>query len=287
MLLRFIKMFLGGLTVLSTISVSAIYFLQNKVVYPSWAQGARNHVDTPDKFDMPYKRVELTTRDDIVIEGYDIQNDDPDSISTVLILCPNAGNIGFFLPIVDIFYRQLNLSVFIYSYRGYGFSEGSPSEDGLKIDADRVMSYLATSSFHKNKKLILYGRSLGGANAIYIASKFSQLCDAVILENTFLSIPKVIPYMYPPLKYFAYFCHEIWESESEIINCSSSAPFLFLSGLQDEIVPPMHMKKLYQLCPSSQKQVIEFPSGHHNDTIIQDGYWEVIRTFLEQYKLIN
>lgn len=89
------------------------------------------------------------------------------------------------------------MSVFIYSYRGYGNSEGSPSEKGLKLDADCVISHLSTDSFHSKRKLVLYGRSLGGANALYIASKFRDLCDGVILENTFLSIRKVIPYIFP------------------------------------------------------------------------------------------
>lgn len=286
MLVRVGKMILGGISVITAVSISALYVLQNRLVYPSWAQGARDHVDTPDRLNLPYKRVVLKTRDDIEIESYDLQNPKATSTSTVIILCPNAGNIGYFLPIVDIFYTQMNLSVFIYSYRGYGHSQGSPNEAGLKMDADRAMSYLATNDFHKTKKLILYGRSLGGANAIYIASKFQQLCDAVILENTFLSIPKVIPYMFPLIKYCSSFCHEIWNSEQDIIIASNSIPFLFLSGLQDEIVPPMHMKELYKLCPSDKKQIFEFPLGFHNDTIVQDGYWEIIREFLEQHRLI-
>lgn len=190
------------------------------------------------------------------------------------------GNIGYFIPIIDIFYRQFGMSVFIYSYRGYGNSEGSPGEQGLKLDADCVMSHLSTDPFHAKRKLVLYGRSLGGANALYIASKFRNLCDGVILENTFLSIRKVIPYIFPLLKRFTVLCHEIWNSESLMGSCSPETPFLFLSGLKDEIVPPFHMRKLYETCPSANKKIFEFPLGSHNDTIIQDGYWDIVREFL-------
>ena len=172
------------------------------------------------------------------------------------------------------------MSVFIYSYRGYGNSEGSPSEEGLKLDADCVISHLSTDSFHSKRKLVLYGRSLGGANALYIASKFRDLCDGVMLENTFLSIRKVIPYIFPLLKRFTLLCHEIWNSEGLIGSCRPETPFLFLSGLKDEIVPPFHMRKLYETCPSTDKKIFEFPLGSHNDTIIQDGYWDIIRDFL-------
>ncbi|CCK72616.1 uncharacterized protein KNAG_0K02530 [Huiozyma naganishii CBS 8797] len=284
MWLKYARIIFGGLLALSTVSMSALYLFQNRLVYPSWAQDARKHVDTPDIRNIPYDRVRLITKDGVKIDAFDVKN--PNSKTTIVILCPNAGNIGYFIPIIELFYRQFGLSVFIYSYRGYGLSEGSPSEAGLKMDADRAISYLATNEFHKKRKLVLYGRSLGGANAIYIASKYPSLIDGVILENTFLSITKVIPYMFPILSKFAFMCHELWKSEDVISQCSPSSPFLFLSGLRDEIVPPSHMKKLFELCTSTAKRIFEFPTGHHNDTILQDGYWEIIRDFLDQYNFI-
>ncbi|CAI4050908.1 hypothetical protein SUVZ_14G0150 [Saccharomyces uvarum] len=278
MLWKVSKMLFSGFLALSSISITTLYLYQNRLVYPSWAQGARNHVDTPDSRGIPYEKLTLITQDQIRLEAWDIRSEN--STSTLLILCPNAGNIGYFIPIIDIFYRQFGMSVFIYSYRGYGNSEGSPGEQGLKLDADCVMSHLSTDPFHAKRKLVLYGRSLGGANALYIASKFRNLCDGVILENTFLSIRKVIPYIFPLLKRFTVLCHEIWNSESLMGSCSPETPFLFLSGLKDEIVPPFHMRKLYEACPSANKKIFEFPLGSHNDTIIQDGYWDIVREFL-------
>lgn len=279
-------MFVGGTAAVVSISLATLYMYQNKLVYPSWAMGARNHVQTPQAYGIPYKKIILKTEDNIPIEAYDVRSDSHNSSSTVLILCPNAGNIGYFLPIVDIFYRKFDLSVFIYSYRGYGHSEGSPSESGLKLDADAVMSYLSTDSFHKSKKIILYGRSLGGANGIYIASKYRELIDAVILENTFLSIRKVIGYVFPYLRFFSSWCHEIWNSEALITNTNATIPFLFLGGQKDKVVPPAHMKALFKLCPSNKKEFFEFPSGTHNDTILQAGYWEIVKTFLEKFNFI-
>ncbi|CCF56287.1 hypothetical protein KAFR_0A08530 [Kazachstania africana CBS 2517] len=278
------KWFTGGVFALTTVSFGALYIFQNRLVYPSWAQGARKYVDTPASRGLPYERVVLASKDGVQIEAYDLQN--KNSTSTVLILCPNAGNIGYFIPVIELFYKQLGTSVFIYSYRGYGHSEGSPSEAGLKRDADRVLSYLSTNDFHKKRKLVLYGRSLGGANAIYIASKFGNLVDGVILENTFLSIRKVIPYMFPILKRLAFMCHEIWNSEQEIKGIPETISILFLRGLKDEIVPPHHMKKLFEICPSKDKRIFEFPLGHHNDTILQDGYWAIIEEFLSSHGFI-
>ncbi|SCV00691.1 LAMI_0G06700g1_1 [Lachancea mirantina] len=280
-MLRFLKMLVGGVFSLSAISMATLYAYQNKLVYPSWAQGARNHVDTPDHYNLPFVERKLMTQDGVQIRAFDIRNEN--STSTWLILCPNAGNMGYFLPVVEFIYRRFNCSVFIYSYRGYGYSEGNPSETGLKLDADCVMSFLQQDDFYKTQKLVLFGRSLGGANAIYIARKYPHLCDALILENTFLSIRKVIPHVFPFLRYFASFCHEVWNSEQEIKKIDPTLPGLFLSGRKDEIVPPQHMERLYALYPSEHKSLIEFRLGHHNDTIVQDGYWDAVSLFLDKY----
>lgn len=282
-------MFMGSLGLAATgVSLGALYMGQNRLLYPSWAQGARSaeNMKNPSDYDLPYKHVMLTAIDGVSIEGYDLRNDNPDVGSTCLILCPNAGNIGYFIPIMAKFYQDLHMNVFIFSYRGYGKSQGSPSEKGIKLDVDCVMDYLSNDEFHNKKKLVLYGRSLGGAVAIHIASKFSEICQGVILENTFLNIRKVIPYFAPYVGFLAKFCRDMWNSELEIKNCSTRTSFLFLSGLEDEIVPPEHMTELYELCPSADKEFHKFPLGRHNNTINQDGYWDLIKEYLEEHQFI-
>ncbi|KAH3898682.1 related to BEM46 family protein [Saccharomycodes ludwigii] len=281
-----IKMLLGGGLATFSIAVSILYFNQNKLIYPSWANNSRKFVDLPSSFDLPFEEdIKLITEDGIQLQAFDIRN--PKSKSTLLILTPNAGNIGHFLPLVKYLYDNFNLSIFIYSYRGYGLSQGTPNEAGLKLDADRIMKYLTQESdFHKNRKLVLYGRSIGGAVSIYIASKYPQYIDGIILENTFLSIRKVIPYIFPFLKYFTFLCHEVWNSEYEITKINDKVPILFLNGIKDEIVPPSHSIKLFELCPSEKKYLKRFPLGHHNDTIVQDGYWDHVYDFLVKFNLI-
>ncbi|AAS51733.1 ADL187Wp [Eremothecium gossypii ATCC 10895] len=278
------KMVVGGTAVVITACLGALYVYQSKLVYPSWAQGARKHVDTPDLYGLPYQELRLRTRDGVEIRAFDIRN--LRSKGTILVLAPNGGNIGYFLSVAELLYRQMGLSVFLYSYRGYGYSEGEPSEQGLKLDADRVMEYMRKDEFYRTQRLVLYGRSLGGANALYIARKYGAQCDALILENTFLSIPKVIPYVFPYLRYVSFLCREVWNSEEEIRLVDETIPILFLSGLKDEIVPPSHMQALYSLSKSSGKKFVTFADGYHNDTIIQNGYWDVVHDFLQKHDVI-
>ncbi|GME97560.1 hypothetical protein B5S28_g240 [[Candida] boidinii] len=282
------KLFKTGLifgTSVVVVSLLAIYKFQSKIIYPASLNDGHGTVDTPDKYGMPeYQAVDLKTADGETLKAYVLLHDPtaPNySNKTVLILCPNAGNMGHFLPVVSIIYRSMNYNVIIYSYRGYGKSTGSPSERGLKIDADAVMEYISNNKQLCSSSLILYGRSLGGAVAIYMASKYSDMVNAVILENTFLGIRKVIPHIFPYLAPFKILCHQIWDSESDMAKIPSNIPVCFFSGLKDEIVPPEHMKKLYDISKSDAKEWHSYPNATHNDTIVQPRYFDIFQTFAQ------
>ncbi len=176
--------------------------------------------------------------------------------TTVLMFHGNAGNIGHRVPIARMLSEAMGCSVFMLEYRGYGQSTGSPDEKGLMIDAQTALDYVAARQETKNNQIVVYGQSLGGAVSIALVAKnqASGKISGLILENTFLSMRKLIPsYVYtvfcylsngrltegsviPPAKYLAYLCHQLWPSES-IIPQITEVPVLFLSGLQDEIVP--------------------------------------------------
>jgi fermentation-respiration switch protein FrsA (DUF1100 family) len=123
-------------------------------------------------------------------------------------------------------------------YRGYGHSTGTPNEKGLKIDAQTGLDYIRTRDDLKSSNIIVYGQSLGGAVAIDLVTKNKGTGDikGLILENTFLSLTKMIPEAMPIAKYLTPLCHEYWNSEAAVGEITD-IPILFLSGLQDEIVP--------------------------------------------------
>ncbi|CAG8829888.1 1098_t:CDS:2, partial [Racocetra persica] len=161
----------------------------------------------------------------------------------------------------------------------YGRSEGTPSERGLKIDAQTALNYICNHQTLKHTKIILYGQSLGGAVAIDLVSKNERKVAGLMVENTFLSIPKLIPHVVPQLRYFAFLCTQKWESEKAIKHIKN-IPILFLSGTDDELIPKEHVRKLYDLVEGSRKVLREFPNGKHGDTVAQPGYFEAIRDFL-------
>lgn len=106
------------------------------------------------------------------------------------------------------------------------------------IDAQTGLDYIRQREDLKGNKIVVYGQSLGGAVGLDLVAKNKCTGDikGLILENTFLSIAKMIPKALPAAKFLTPLCHEYWKSE-EIIHQITDIPILFLSGLQDEIVP--------------------------------------------------
>ena len=114
---------------------------------------------------------------------------------TVLMFHGNAGNIGHRLPIGRVLQQTLGCNVLMLEYRGYGLSTGTPDEAGLKIDAQTGLDYIRQRPSLKDSKIIIYGQSIGGAVAVSLVAANQKRGDisALVLENTFLSIRKLIP----------------------------------------------------------------------------------------------
>jgi len=169
----------------------------------------------------------------------------------------------------------------ILSYRGYGKSEGSPNEKGLKLDAEAALNYLYEQRPEIDpKRIIVFGRSLGGGVAIDLCSKHQSKIQALIVENTFTSIPDMIGVVFPLLKHVKFLASNVWESKQAIAQIS--VPICLLSGLKDQLVPPSHMRSLYNSILSTNKELITFPNGEHMDLIFQHEYYPKIQQFLNK-----
>lgn len=284
--MEYLKMATMAVSTVTALSLGTLYLFQRKIIYPATLNKAREYVETPN---LPHKEVYLVTKDGEKLHSLIFQHEfEPMKRKTVLILCPNAGNIGHFLPVIYYIFNVLEHNVFIYQYRGYGYSTGAPDERGLKIDADRAIEYILSDPILSKTSLVLYGRSLGGAVALYIAAKYGKDFPkmAVIVENTFWDLPHVVPHIFPLLGYLgenilSMMVTEKWPSYLEVTKIEDRIPVLFLSGTKDEIVPPSHMKELFDL-KNGTKVWRDFPT-RHNDTITANGYWETWDQFVNTY----
>jgi len=208
---------------------------------------------------------------------------------TILYLHGNAGSIGHRIHGGDVFpmYKNLLCNILIFDYRGYGMSTGVPNEWGLKQDAESALKFLRTrSDIIDTSKIVLFGRSLGGALAINLASKMAHVDDvcAVVVENTFTDIrgmcgeliSRDLAEYVPDLLIRSKF-----DSQRDIEYVQQ--PIMFVSGQSDQLIPPAMMERLHDTCNANVKVMKRFRLGNHNNTWVCKGYYNAISNFLNEH----
>jgi len=271
-----------GFSALFLTAVGLVYWNQRKMIYvPGFPEGSKLQVYTPNQYGMPlYEDLTLKTPDGVNIKAYFIKQEQQTRTRspTLLYLHANAGNMGHRLPIAQMFYQQFKCNIMMLSYRGYGLSEGEADEKGMQIDAQAALDYLLVQKGIAPQQIMVFGQSIGGAVAIDLVSKNTNKVAGLILENTFTSMRKLIPFVVPLFSAFTFLCTEKWESDQKIGKIT--VPILFLSGTRDELIPPAMMKELFSLAVNSrEKEFQEIPGGTHNDTCVKKGYFEAVIEF--------
>ncbi|KAF8972359.1 Alpha/Beta hydrolase protein [Flammula alnicola] len=280
-----------------------VWYNQRLLVYPSGFEDRPRNVLTPNLWKLPYDDVELTTKDKVTLRCYLIRKpgtkEQQEALGTIIMFHGNAMNHGDTLWAVRKLFKK-NFNIFTLEYRGYGHNEGSPSEKGLCIDAQTALDYVLTEPSLSTKPII-YGQSLGGAVAIDVTSRNADKISALIVENTFTSIPDLVK-GWPVICHFSFLCTQKWKSGSKVACLPTALPILMLSGLSDEVIPPQHMQNLWEIaCRRNQPKQVKskgdspteyippakdafktFSFGSHNTTSEQSGYWETVYEFLDQ-----
>lgn len=230
---------------------------------------------------LPDHDVFLTTADGVRLHAYFLRltgEARARSAPTMLYFHGNAGNIGHLLFNAKHL-LGIGCNVLMVEYRGYGRSEGRPSEAGLVLDAQAGLDFLAAQESIDTSRIIVFGRSLGGAVGIALAAANPGRLAALIVENTFTSVVDMVDVAMPLFSKFKFLCTNPWLSRERI--GALQLPMLFISGLADELVPASHMAELYERARSSAlKRLISFADGTHNDTWMCDGYFEALSGFV-------
>lgn len=181
---------------------------------------------------------------------------------------------------------MLKVNIVIVSYRGYGFSEGSPSESGIMMDSEAILMYVLKDMSEKINKNDVYilGRSLGGAVGIYITSFLKPNIKGLIIENTFTSMSDLIDKIFPFLKHLkGFMLKNHWPSKDRI-NQIKVPLMLYMSG-KDELIPLSHMEELYFKATSAKfRSKLLIQDGTHNESWIKAGkkYFEHFGLFMKK-----
>eukprot|EP01097_Dermamoeba_algensis_P006062 TRINITY_DN381_c0_g2_i1.p1 TRINITY_DN381_c0_g2~~TRINITY_DN381_c0_g2_i1.p1 ORF type:complete len:282 (-),score=58.21 TRINITY_DN381_c0_g2_i1:111-956(-) len=263
--------------------LASIYYLQDKLLYfPQIPADAKSFFYPPHEFGLAnnFEEVFINTIDGVKLQAYVIRNVPSRNSPTVIMFHGNAGNLSYRLGIMKKF-LDLGCNSVILSYRGYGKSEGVPSEKGLQIDAQTILDYVLSRE-DLNHQIVIHGQSLGGAVAIDLASKQHSKLAAIMLENTFTSIPDMIDVVMPIFKPVKFLCNNRWDSINKIGKIP--LPILFLCAKRDQVVPPQMSQDLLVAATSAKvREITFFPDGTHDDCFIFPEFSASIRDFLQQH----
>lgn len=228
---------------------------------------------TPRELGLAAEDLDLRAGDGVRLRGWRLRGS---GRLALLYFHGNAGNAGDRLGRARILVQRFGLDVFLVDYRGYGLSEGEPSEAGLYRDARAVHAAAAQRGFGP-ERIVLFGESLGSAVAIDLATE--SACAGVVLETPFLSIAEMARVHYPFVPRFL--IRSRYDNAAKIAHVEARK--LFLVAERDEVAPPEQGRRLFELA-SPPKRLYVIPGAAHNDAYVVGGeaYWTAWEEFLGQ-----
>lgn len=252
-------------------AMGLLYLFQSKLVYyPQRAIEA-----TPSSLGMEYQDVSLTTTDGVRLSAWYVPA--PRARGTVLFCHGNAGNISHRLDSIYLFH-QLRLNVLIFDYRGYGTSEGKPTEEGTYRDAEAAWEYLTSERGVPPGRIVVFGRSLGGPIAARLAGRHP--CGVLILESTFPSAPELAAHMLPvfPARWLCRFGYRTDE-----FVAGADCPVLVVHSEEDDLVPYSQGRAVYEAA-GDPREFLTIHGGH-NAGFLQsvNDYLDGLDAFLREH----
>ena len=198
----------------------------------------------------------------------------------VLWMHGNAGNIADRLDQAVEMKRVLGVSSFMFDYRGYGKSEGRPSEKGLYQDAEAAFKWLTETRGINPGNIILYGHSLGSAVSVDLALEKGMNAGGMVLESPFTSAADVARTIY-----FGLPVGLVMSVKLDNIGRIGEVkmPILIIHGVSDTVIPFEMGKKLFDAAPEP-KTFLPIAGGDHSDCyyVAPEEYWSSWKDLLDQ-----
>lgn len=237
---------------------TVLFFMQSSFIFsPTKAEPY-----TPADIGLAFEKVMLKTSDNLLLSGWFIPAKNADV--TMLFCHGNGGNISYTLDTINIL-NELGYNLLIFDYRGYGISQGKPTEEGTYIDVRTAYDWLVNEKGIKPEDIIIFGRSLGASIAANLASQVKA--KGLILESGFTSYvdigQKSYPYM--PVKWFAMYKYETKEYLKNV-----HYPVFIIHSRNDDIIPFEFGLRLYEQYANEPKDFMEI-FGTHSDGFLHTG----------------
>lgn len=235
-------------------------------------QPSKGHYPVPDNLNIERQDHYFPSSDKLTLHGWFIPAvSESKNNPTIIFLHGNAQNISSHLRSVWWLPHE-GYNVFMFDYRGYGYSQGEATTDGLHQDVHAAMKYVFTQLPINKDKVLIYGQSLGGALAITATPQseyFSQV-RGVIIEGTFSSYRRVarealgswwLTWAFQwPLSFTITDKHRPIDQISSI----SPKPLLIIHGAEDKVIHPQHSHDLLKAAKQPKQFWLVENAGHNN-----------------------
>jgi len=222
--------------------------------------------DTPARAGLKYEPVVFPSADGTRLVGWFIPAtgfaSPRNAKATVIHFHGNAQNMSAHWRYVEWLPRR-GFNLFVFDYRGYGASEGSPSPKGVFEDSNSALAYVRARPDIDPARLIVFGQSLGGANAIAaVGSGNRSGVRAVAIEATFYSYSSIAS---DKVSGAGSLMDDTYSPERYIAGIAPT-PFLLLHGTADPVIPHAHADRLLEKA-SAPKRLVSVEGGGHTEAL--------------------
>lgn len=249
-------------------SLSPLAHLERRLVFQT-----KNHEvgTSPVPLDSRFENVWFSSEDGAKLHGYLIRHPSPRAV--VLFCHGNSGSVEDWSKAFAKLHDRNDVTVMGFDYRGYGRSEGNPTEQGILQDARAARKTLAERLEIPEREIVVVGQSLGGAVAVDLASQDGA--RGLVIVSTFSSLPDVashhVPWALPQ-----------WNMTLRLNSAEKirryNGPLLQVHGEADTLIPLPLAKKLFAAAPGP-KRFLSIPNAGHNGPFGQQ-YDDALEDFL-------
>ncbi len=223
---------------------------------------------------VPFQSSFVRTSDQLDIHYWLLEH--PSPVADVVFFHGNRGNLGTWCPLLELI-QFCGVRVTALDYRGYGRSQGQPTEQGLYLDVEAFLGLFWAQLHDPNLPVVYWGRSLGGVTAARACQRREP--DALVLEGTFSSKDRLLQ-RFKALHWLSRFSE--YEFPTMRFLADRTCPVLVIHALQDAVIPFEAGKELYNdLSPPKEFFAINGPGHGKVHETEPARYWKRVRTFLQ------
>jgi pimeloyl-ACP methyl ester carboxylesterase len=253
-------------TAIAIVYLGALGYLklnESDLVFPREI-AVRDYPRAADSLRLPYRTVTFRTSDSVLLSAWEVPANKPGGM-WVLLCHGQTGNLATTTrPEYYAYLRAIGVNILAFDWRGFGSSEGSPSEEGLYRDATAAYQYLRINQRVPPESVVIYGHSLGTAPAIELATRVPAA--GLVIEGAPKSVVARAQEIYPYLP-LSVAVSSRFNSIGRIGRVPM--PILFFHARDDTRIPFAHGRALFDSA-NAPKRFVEL-SGHHHDAFLADS----------------